>query len=93
MNEKDLKEPSIPEQEEIEEFVYEESTPWSEVIHSVFAAFSAIEDIDMAMSSNQDRIRIKRIRRKGLVLLDMGISEIYQDKIDEYGIEESTEDI
>jgi hypothetical protein len=47
----------------------------------------------MAMSSNQDRIRIKRIRRKGLVLLDMGISEIYQDKIEEYGIEESTEDI
>jgi hypothetical protein len=93
MNEKDVQEPALPEQDEIEEYVYEESTPWSEVIHSVFAAFSAIDDIDMAMSSNQDRMRIKRIRRKGLFLLDMGISEIYQDKIDEYGIEENTEDI
>jgi hypothetical protein len=96
MNEKDVQEPAIPEHEEheeIEELIYEEATPWSEVIHSVFAAFSAIEDIDMAMSSNQDKMRIKRIRRKGLFLLDMGIGEIYQDKIDEYGIEESTEDI
>jgi hypothetical protein len=93
MNEKDVQEPALPEQDDLEELVYEESTPWSEVIHSVFAAFSAIDDIDMAMSSNQDRMRIKRIRRKGLFLLDMGISEIYQNKIEEYGIEESTEDI
>jgi len=63
-----------------EEFIYEEEMSWSEVIHSVFAAFSAIEDIDYGMATEQDKMRIKRIRRKGLKLLDIGISEIYAEK-------------
>jgi hypothetical protein len=73
--------PEVPEQDsEIEEFVYEEELSWGEVIHSVFGAFSCIEDIDYAMASEQDKMRIKRIRRKGLKLIDAGISEIYAEK-------------
>lgn len=72
----------IPEVEEVEEVVYEEALPWSEVIHSVFAAFSSIDDIDMELASPMDRKRIKRIRRKGLRLIDVGISEIYAEKFE-----------
>jgi len=32
------------------------------------------------MASEQDKARIKRIRRKGLKLIDAGISEIYAEK-------------
>jgi len=67
--------------EPIEEIVYEEEMTWSEVIHSVFAAFSSIEEIDYAMASEQDKMRIKRIKRKGLKLIDIGISEIYSEKM------------
>ena len=73
--------PSVPEQDaEIEELIYAEEMTWGEVIHSVFGAFSCIEDIDYDMASEQDKARIKRIRRKGLKLIDAGISEIYAEK-------------
>jgi len=74
----------IPEQEEelVEEIIYEQEMSWSEVIHCVFAAFSSIEDVDMAMASPMDRRRIKRIRRKGLKLIDAGIAEIYAEKFE-----------
>jgi hypothetical protein len=76
--------PEIPEQEEelIEEIIYEEEMSWSEVIHCVFAAISSIDDIDMAMASPMDRKRIKRIKRKGLRLIDVGIGEIYAEKFE-----------
>jgi len=76
--------PEIPEQEEelIEEIIYEEEMSWSEVIHCVFAAVSSIDDIDMAMASPMDRKRIKRIKRKALRLIDVGIGEIYAEKFD-----------
>jgi hypothetical protein len=64
-----------------EEIIYEEEMTWSEVIHSVFAAFSSIENIDYDMASEQDKMRIKRIKRKGLKLIDIGISEIYSEKM------------
>jgi hypothetical protein len=76
--------PEIPEQEEelVEEIIYEEEMSWSEVIHCVFAAVSSIDDIDMAMASPMDRKRIKRIKRKGLRLIDVGIGEIYAEKFE-----------
>lgn len=84
-NEITTKVPSeIPEQEEelAEEIIYEEAMSWSEVIHCVFAAFSSIEDVDMAIASPMDRKRIKRIKKKGLRLIDVGIGEIYAEKFD-----------
>jgi hypothetical protein len=74
----------IPEQEEelAEEIIYEEQMSWSEVIHCVFAAISSIDDIDIAMASPMDRKRIKRIKRKGLRLIDVGIGEIYAEKFE-----------
>jgi hypothetical protein len=76
--------PEVPEQEEelAEEIIYEEQMSWSEVIHCVFAAFSSIEDVDMAMASPMDRKRIKRIKKKGLMLIDAGICEIYAEKFE-----------
>lgn len=70
------------EEEEIEEIIYEEAMPWSEVIHCVFAAFSSLEDIDMELASPMDRKRIRRIRKKGLRLIDVGIGEIYAEKFE-----------
>lgn len=74
----------IPEQPEelAEEIIYEEEMSWSEVIHCVFAAFSSIEDVDMAMASPMDKKRIRRIRKKGLRLIDVGIGEIYAEKFE-----------
>lgn len=70
-----------PEPEEIEEIIYEEM-PWGEVIQCVFAAFSSIDDIDMELASPMDKKRIRRIRRKGLRLIDVGIGEIYAEKFE-----------
>jgi len=79
--------PEIPtteaETELEEEIIYEEASSWAEVIHCVFAAFSSIEDVDMEMASPMDRRRIKRIRKKGLRLIDAGISELYAEKFEE----------
>ena len=90
------KTPEVPKEDlELEdEIVYEETSSWAEVIHCVFAAFSSIEDVDMEMASPMDRRRIKRIRRKGLRLIDAGISELYAEKFEETDNEnnESNED-
>jgi len=82
----DKKEEPLPEQnsEEIDEFVYDSYISWGEAIQAVFSALSAIDAYDLGIASAQDRARIKRIRRRGLVLLDMGISEIYNEKMEEY---------
>lgn len=67
--------------EEVEELFYDEMS-WTEVIGAVFSAFACIEDIDVGMASPLTRARIKRIRRKGLRLIDVGISEIYAEKFE-----------
>lgn len=88
MEEKSLEKTSLPEpdidlgEELEEEILYEPETTWGEVIQSVFAAFSCIDDIDMEMASPMDRKRIKRIRRKGLRMIDVGIGEIYAEKFE-----------
>ena len=75
--------PQLESEELEEEILYEEATTWGEVIHCVFAAFSSIEDVDMEMASPMDRRRIKRIRKKGLRLIDVGIAELYAEKFEE----------
>lgn len=78
-NKSDTPEPIEAQEEEI---IYEEELHWSEVIQCVFAAFSSIEDVDMELASPMDKKRIRRIRRKGLRLIDVGISEIYAEKFE-----------
>lgn len=68
--------------EELEHEVIYEELHWSEVLQAVLAAFSCIEDIDPELASPMDKKRIKRIKRKGLRLVDVGISEIYAEKFD-----------
>ena len=83
-DDKKIEKEEVPKQEEeeiIEEIIYEEM-PWGEVIQCVFAAFSSIDDIDMELASPMDRKRIRRIKRKGLRLIDVGISEIYAEKFE-----------
>jgi hypothetical protein len=83
MKDEKVNKAEVPEQsDEIEEIIYEEELPWSEVLQCVFAAFSSIEDIDMELASPMDRQRIRRIKRKGLRLIDAGINEIYAEKFE-----------
>jgi hypothetical protein len=64
------------------DIIYEEEMTWGEVIQCVYAAFMSIDDIDIEMASPLNKARIKRIKRKGLRLLDVGISEIYAEKFE-----------
>jgi hypothetical protein len=64
------------------DIIYEEAMTWGEVIQCVYAAFMSIDDIDIEMASPLNKARIKRIKRKGLRLLDVGISEIYAEKFE-----------
>lgn len=68
--------------EEEMDIIYEEEMTWGEVIQCVYAAFMSIDDIDMELASPLNKARIKRIKRKGLRLLDVGISEIYAEKFE-----------
>jgi hypothetical protein len=68
--------------EEEMDIIYEEEMTWGEVIQCVYAAFMSIDDIDIEMASPLNKARIKRIKRKGLRLLDVGISEIYAEKFE-----------
>jgi hypothetical protein len=70
-----------PSDEELD-IIYEEEMTWGEVIQCVYAAFMSIDDIDIEMASPLNKARIKRIKRKGLRLLDVGISEIYAEKFE-----------
>ena len=70
----------VPEQDEIEEIIYEEELTWVEVINCAFASLSAIDGIDFGMLNPSDQNRILRIRRKSIRLIDAGINEIYEEK-------------
>ena len=70
----------VPEQEEIEEIIYEEELTWVEAINCAFAALSSIDGIDFGMLNPSDQNRILRIRRKSIRLIDAGINEIYEEK-------------
>ena len=69
-----------PVQEETEELDgYVEFTSASEYINSAYFAISAVDDIDTAIISKEDEKRIKRIKRKSIKIIDICISEMYDE--------------
>ena len=67
-------------QEETEELDgYVEFTSASEYINSAYFAISAVDDIDTAIISKEDEKRIKRIKRKSIKIIDICISEMYDE--------------
>jgi hypothetical protein len=65
------------ESEELDGYV--EFTSASEYINSAYFAMSAVEDIDTAIISKEDEKRIKRIKRKSIKIIDICISEMYDE--------------
>lgn len=58
---------------------YVEFTSASEYINSAYFAISAVDDIDTAIISKEDEKRIKRIKRKSIKIIDICISEMYDE--------------
>lgn len=56
-----------------------EFTSASEYINSAYFALSAVEDIDTAIISKEDEKRIKRIKRKSIKIIDICITEMYDE--------------
>ena len=74
------KESDISKMETTEELDgYVEFTSASEYINSAYFAMSAVEDIDTAIISKEDEKRIKRIKRKSIKIIDICISEMYDE--------------
>lgn len=58
---------------------YIEFTSASEYINSAYFAMSAVDDIDTAIISKEDEKRIRRIKRKSIKIIDICISEMYDE--------------
>ena len=59
-----------------------EFTSASEYIHSAYSALAAVDDIDTAIISKEDEKRIKRIKRKSIKIIDICITEMYDELFD-----------
>jgi len=59
-----------------------EYTSAGEYINSAYFALSAVEDIDTAIISKEDEKRIKRIKRKSIKIIDICITEMYDELFD-----------
>jgi len=59
-----------------------EFTSASEYIHSAYSAMAAVDDIDTAIISKEDEKRIKRIKRKSIKIIDICITEMYDELFD-----------
>lgn len=70
-----------PEEESAEMFEegMVEFTSTGEYINSAYFALSAVEDIDTAIISKEDEKRIKRIKRKSIKIIDICITEMYDE--------------
>ena len=68
----------VQETEILEEGIVE-FTSAGEYINSAYFALSAVEDIDTAIISKEDEKRIKRIKRKSLKIIDICITEMYDE--------------
>lgn len=62
------------------EFLPPTSTP--EYIGASYNAIQAVSDMDTALMSNEDKRRIKRIRRKALKIIDYCICELHDEIFD-----------
>lgn len=66
-------------QAEMLEEGFVEFTSAGEYINSAYFALSAVEDIDTAIISKEDEKRIKRIKRKSIKIIDICITEMYDE--------------
>ena len=53
-----------------------------EYIQAAYFAISAIEDMDTAIMSKTDELRVKRIKRKALVIIDECLKCLYDEIIE-----------
>ena len=57
-------------------------------IQAAYFALSSVEDMDTQLMSKQDEIRVKRIKRKALVIIDECLKSLYDEIIEETKDEE-----
>jgi hypothetical protein len=72
-------EDSVQETEENELDLQVDFTTSHDYIASAFQAINAVDDIDTALLSKSDEMRIKRIRRKSLLIIESCINELYSE--------------
>lgn len=58
-------------------------TTTSEYIHSACLALSAMSELDPMIMSKADELRWKRIRRKSMKIIDICVSEMYDELFEE----------
>lgn len=56
-----------------------EFTTAADYITSAYFAISSIDDIDTALCSKEDEKRVKRIKRKAIKIIDICLSEMYDE--------------
>ena len=71
-----------PDQAEMLEEGMVEFTSAGDYINSAYFALSAVEDIDTAIISKESEKRIKRIKRKSIKIIDICITEMYDELFD-----------
>jgi len=76
-----VKENLTTEAEMLEEGIVEFTTA-GDYINSAYFALSAVEDIDTAIISKEAEKRIKRIKRKSIKIIDIFITEMYDELFD-----------
>jgi len=69
----------IQEEAEMLEEGMVEFTSAGEYINSAYFALSAVEDIDTAIITKEAEKRIKRIKRKSIKIIDICITEMYDE--------------
>jgi hypothetical protein len=74
--------------EEVTEEIQMDFTSNSEYIQSCYFALTSVEDIDTAIISKADELRIKSIKRKCLRIIYECVTEMYDEIFDS---EENTE--
>lgn len=73
------KEETTPETNQEELDLQVDFTTSHDYIASAFQAIAAVADIDTAIMSRMDEMRVKRIRRKSLLIIDSCIEELYNE--------------
>lgn len=69
-----IEEELVAEEEGIIEF-----SSCAEYISSAYFSLAAVDDIDTAILSKQDEMRIKRIKRKAIKIIDSCLGDLYDE--------------
>jgi len=79
MENKDEKLPNEVTETPLEEEGIVEFTTAGEYIASAYYALASVEDADTALMSKESEKRVKRIKRKCIKIIDICISEMYDE--------------